>query len=260
MSKNFYQAIKQGWAYFSDADNATEIQQEFTHQKVGTNVQVALKVIPGGLLATEIQLAENDPEKVYPENSVAAKRIFDVCFSILVMILGFPVFFLILLITWLSSRGPVFYRQERLGINQRKFYMYKFRSMHCNAECCGPQLSRADDPRITKWGRVIRRTRLDELPQFWNVLKGDMSVVGPRPEREFFAKKILEIRPDYQHLQQLKPGITSIGQVNFGYAENIEQMCERLDHDLAYIKRFNIRYDITVILKTVGVMVGGRGK
>src|SRR6202012_3302701 len=152
---------------------------------------------------------------------------FDILFSALVMICGFPVFLILYLITVYSTKGHAIFKQERMGENEQPFYIYKFRSMHLNAEAAGPQLSSETDPRITKWGRVIRRTRLDELPQFWNVLKGEMSIVGPRPERQHFISQILERNPDYRFLRALKPGITSRGQVHYGYAENVEQMCAR---------------------------------
>ncbi|MBE9663750.1 sugar transferase [Mucilaginibacter myungsuensis] len=206
------------------------------------------------------KIAHLTPQFIYKKKIQRKKRAFDICFSLIIMTLGSPFFFLIFIITKLSSPGPIFFKQVRLGENCRTFHIYKFRSMYCDAEVAGPQLSRAGDPRITKWGRIIRKTRLDELPQFWNVLKGEMSIVGPRPEREHFARQILELRPDYITVQKLRPGITSLGQVNFGYAENVGQMCERLDHDLLYVKKLSLRTDLIVIAKTVGVMIKGRGK
>lgn len=188
------------------------------------------------------------------------KRGFDVVFSSLVMISGLPMFVLLYLITKSSSHGPAFYKQERVGRNGRPFYIYKFRSMHVNAETMGPQLSKDNDPRITKWGRIMRKTRIDELPQFWNVLKGDMSVVGPRPERQHYIEKIVERTPDYKKLLYLKPGITSIGQVQYGYAENVDQMCDRVKHDLQYLQNVTLNSDLNIIIKTVRVMVQGKGK
>ncbi|SDD96142.1 Sugar transferase involved in LPS biosynthesis (colanic, teichoic acid) [Mucilaginibacter pineti] len=188
------------------------------------------------------------------------KRLFDIVFSLILMFLGFPIFAAIYIITKISSPGPVFYKQERVGKHEQKFHIYKFRSMHVDAEKYGPQLSNADDPRITKWGRVMRRSRLDELPQFWNVLRGDMSVVGPRPERRYFVDKIVEINPDYKKLHLIRPGITSLGQVHYGYAESVEQMCDRLKYDLQYLQKINLRADIVVILRTVKVMTQCKGK
>jgi exopolysaccharide biosynthesis polyprenyl glycosylphosphotransferase len=188
------------------------------------------------------------------------KRSFDILFSSVVMVAGMPVFVILYVVTKASSRGPAFYRQERIGQNEKPFYIYKFRSMYVDAEKFGPQLSRDNDPRITKWGNVMRRTRLDELPQFWNVIKGEMSVVGPRPERQHFIEKIVEKTPDYKKLLRIKPGITSIGQVHYGYAENVDQMCTRMRYDLLYLQNFNLNSDLDIIYKTVKVMLRAKGK
>jgi len=188
------------------------------------------------------------------------KRGFDIVFSSGVMISGLPVFFMVMLITKFSSRGPVFYRQERIGRNGKPFYIYKFRSMYVNAERGGPQLAKEDDPRVTPWGRLIRKTRLDELPQFYNVLKGDMSVVGPRPERQYFIEQIIDKAPSYKKLLSVKPGITSIGQIKYGYAENIDQMVQRMRYDLLYINKQRLNLDLTIIAGTIKVMIQGKGK
>ncbi len=132
--------------------------------------------------------------------------------------------------------------------------------MIVDSEVNGPQLTTDGDPRVTKWGNFMRKTHLDELPQFWNVLVGDMSVVGPRPEREFFIEQIVKKAPSYKNLLSLKPGITSIGQVDYGYAENIEEMCERMTLDLDYLDEVNLAKDLSIIVKTVGTMIYGKGK
>jgi len=191
---------------------------------------------------------------------VIFKRSFDIIFSLVVMIIGAPVFMLLMIITKLTSKGPVFYRQERIGRNLKPFYIYKFRSMFVNSEALGPQLSRDHDPRITKWGSIIRKSRLDELPQFWNVIKGDMSIVGPRPERQFFIEQLVVKSPNYKKLFSLKPGLTSMGQVNYGYAENLEQMRDRVRYDLVYLKNISLNNDLNIILKTLQVMVQLKGK
>lgn len=183
------------------------------------------------------------------------KRSFDVLFSLIVVTAGAPVFVIVYVITKATSKGPAFYRQERIGQNGKPFYIYKFRSMHVNAEKNGPQLSNDADPRQTKWGTIIRRNKLDELPQFWNVLKGEMSVVGPRPERQHYIEKILEKTPHYKKLLHLKPGITSIGQVHYGYAENIDQMRDRVRYDLIYLQNVNLNADLGIIYKTVKVVL-----
>ena len=160
----------------------------------------------------------------------------------------------------LSSPGPVFYRQDRIGINGHPFCIIKFRSMFMDAEKTGPSLSSDNDPRITKWGRFMRKVRLDELPQFWNVLKGDMSIVGPRPERQFFIDQIVKIAPHYRHLHRVRPGLTSLGQVKYGYAETVEQMVERLKFDILYIENMSLAMDFRVVLYTLKIILEGRGK
>lgn len=189
------------------------------------------------------------------------KRAFDVVFSLGVLVVGSPIFLLLALITRTTSSGPVLYAQERVGREGKIFKIYKFRSMYTDAEKTGPVLSGGLlDNRITPWGRFMRQTRLDELPQFFNVLKGDMSVVGPRPERQFFIDKIVEIAPEYHSLLKVKPGITSIGQIKFGYAATIEEMVQRLRYDLLYPERRSFLFDMWIIAQTLRVMAQGRGK
>lgn len=191
---------------------------------------------------------------------VLFKRCFDILFSLLVMIPGLPVFIALAIITKLTSKGPIFYRQERIGRNHKPFRMYKFRSMFVNSEQAVPMLSRDRDPRITQWGLFLRKSRLDELPQFWNVLKGDMSIVGPRPERQYFIEQLIEKSPNYHKLFKLKPGLTSIGQVNYGYAENVQEMRDRVRYDLIYLKNINFNNDLSIIFQTIKVMVQLKGK
>lgn len=189
------------------------------------------------------------------------KRAFDIAFSLGVIVLGLPIFALVALITRLTSAGPILYAQERIGKGGHPFKIYKFRSMYVNAEQFGPSLSKGlSDARITPWGRFMRRTRLDELPQFYNVLKGDMSVVGPRPERQYFIDQIVEIAPEYRNLLKVKPGITSIGQIKFGYAGNVEEMVKRLRYDLLYPERRSFWFDVWIIAQTLRVMMQGRGR
>lgn len=188
------------------------------------------------------------------------KRGFDLIVSSSIMITGFPIFLLIVIITKITSRGTIFYKQQRIGKNGNPFYIYKFRSMYLNAEHMGPQLSKDNDPRITTWGRIMRKTRLDELPQFFNVFLGHMSIVGPRPERRYFIEQIIEKAPQYKKLLSIKPGITSIGQVRYGYAENVDQMIQRMKFDQLYLKKQSISIDLGIILETVKVMVQGKGK
>lgn len=191
----------------------------------------------------------------------AFKRGFDVAFSLGVIVLGAPIYALVGGLTRFTSKGPILYAQERIGRDGKPFRIYKFRSMYVNAEQSGPSLSQGlQDNRITPWGRFMRRTRLDELPQFFNVLVGDMSVVGPRPERQYFIDQIVELAPEYKNLLRVKPGITSIGQIKFGYAANVDEMVKRLRFDLLYPERRSFFLDIWIIAQTVRVMVQGRGQ
>jgi exopolysaccharide biosynthesis polyprenyl glycosylphosphotransferase len=188
------------------------------------------------------------------------KRSFDLIFSLGVTLVGLPVFIIIMIITKLTSKGPIFYKQNRLGRNMKSFAMYKFRSMYMDSEKLGPQLSKDMDPRITPWGRIMRKTRMDELPQFFNVIKGDMSIVGPRPERQHFIEQIIEKAPHYKRLLNIKPGLTSIGQVDYGYAENVDEMCARLQYDMRYLDKVSFSSDMNIIYKTVKVMLQAKGK
>lgn len=190
----------------------------------------------------------------------SVKRLMDILLSLLAMILLSPVFVITALIVKLTSPGPVFYAQERVGYRGKPFKMHKFRSMYVDAEAGGPALSKDDDPRITPFGRVMRKYRLDEIPQFYNVLRGTMSIVGPRPERQFFIDKIVERAPEYLLLQKVKPGITSWGQVKYGYAENVDEMVERLRYDLLYLENMSLATDIKILVYTVLIILQGRGK
>lgn len=158
-----------------------------------------------------------------------------------------------------DSPGPVFFRQERIGYLGQPFRMYKFRTMYVDAEANGPSLSSEDDPRITPFGRVMRKYRLDELPQFWNVLKGDMSLVGPRPERKYFIDEIVKTAPYYYLLHNVRPGITSLGMVKYGYAASVDKMVERMEYDILYYENMSLALDLTILIYTVKTVVTGKG-
>lgn len=191
----------------------------------------------------------------------AIKRTFDVALAVLVLTAGSPLLAVIGFITKLTSTGPALYVQERIGRGGRVFRMYKFRSMYVGAEPNGPALSLgADDTRITPWGRIMRQFRLDELPQFYNVLRGDMAVVGPRPERQFFIDQIVQIVPEYRSLFDHRPGLTSLGQVRFGYASTVQEMTQRLRFDLLYVRRQSFALDLWIVGKTLRVMLTGQGR
>lgn len=194
-------------------------------------------------------------------NEKTLKRSFDLIISSTIMILGFPVFLLLMAAIKLSSPGPIFYRQKRCGQWGKMFEIYKFRSMVVNADKMGQHSQGSNDKRITRIGHFLRKSRLDELPQFYNVLRGDMSIVGPRPLYKYDVDMLMEAEPhDFQRLLTVKPGITSIGQIKVGYADSMAKNVERLKYDLQYLKEYSIFSDIELILKTMQLMVSGRGQ
>lgn len=188
------------------------------------------------------------------------KRLMDVTVASLGIIILSPLLLFIAIRVRLSSAGPIIYSQERVGRGGVTFKIYKFRSMYHPAEEDTPLLSSKNDPRITHWGNYMRKWRLDELPQLWNILKGEMSLVGPRPERQYFINLIKEINPLYLHLHKVKPGLTSWGMVKFGYAENVNEMVARMKYDLVYVENASISLDIQIIIRTFSIIFSGKGK
>lgn len=195
-----------------------------------------------------------------PQWQQKVKAMLDKVFSMIVLILLSPFFLFLTIRVRIDSPGKVFYAQERLGKGGKPFRIYKFRTMYTNAEPDGPQLSNIDDVRVTPYGRFMRKYRLDELPQFWNVIQGDMSLVGPRPERQHFVEQIVMKAPQYYLTQQVLPGITSWGMVKYGYADSVEKMIQRLEYDLIYLENQSLLIDLKILVFTLKPLLRGKGQ
>jgi len=251
---------------------AIEPSEHKTINKILTEINganVVTKIIPdmqdillGSVKMTAIwdaPLIQISPE-LMPVWQASIKRAIDITVSITMLVVFSPLYLFTAIGVLISSKGPIFYSHERIGLHGKSFTMHKFRSMYVDAEKNGPQLSSKNDTRITSFGKFMRKVRLDEIPQFYNVLKGDMSLVGYRPEREYFINEIMKVAPHYKLLFKVKPGITSWGQVKFGYAENVEQMVKRLKYDILYLENMSLSVDFKILIYTVLIILQGRGK
>ena len=249
--------------------------EDSEHEKIGVimnkieGTNVTVKIIPSmydilmgtarmsSLFGEPLIQLSHDLMPLWESN---LKRVFDIVASVIAMILLSPLYLFLVLGVKGSSKGPIFYAQERIGKFGKPFMIFKFRSMFVDSEKQGPALSKKNDSRITKFGLFMRKSRLDELPQFYNVIIGDMSLVGPRPERQFFIDQIVDKAPQFVHLHKVRPGITSWGQVKFGYAENVDEMIERLKYDIVYIENMSLYTDIKILIYTVKIILKLEGK
>lgn len=233
------------------------------------NERIVIKVLPDmyDILSGSVKLnnifgallMEVNAE-VMPAWQRILKRLMDIVLSLIAILILIPVYIGLAIAVKLSSKGPILFFQQRIGLHGKGFKIVKFRTMYVGAEKSGPQLSSSHDPRITRVGRFMRKTRLDELPQFFNVLMGDMSLVGPRPERQFYIDQIAEREPQFLELTRVRPGITSWGQVKYGYAENVDQMIQRMKYDLLYLRNRSIALDLKIMLYTILIVIKAKGK
>jgi len=246
-----------------DHDLLVDIISKVENKGIGLKIVPDLYEILSGQARTSqlygIPLIDIMPE-LMPEWEKKLKRISDVIISLIILIITIPLNILVSIFIKLDSKGPVLFKQDRIGMNNKIFRIYKFRSMYLDAERhTGPVWSKKDDPRVTRVGRIMRQLRIDEIPQFFNVLKGEMSLVGPRPERPYFVDMLSQQLPYYRRRLKVRPGITGWAQVKHKYDESIEDVKIKLRYDLFYIENMSLRMDIKILARTILVVLFGKG-
>ncbi len=250
----------------ADTDNTQrllDLLYSLYHYKLPIKLPASkTRILTGGVKTNSvvgmplIDITDNN----FSESEKNIKNSLDKLISLLILIFLSPVYAYLAIRVKLDSPGPVFLQQERIGFLGKPFFIYKFRTMQNDAEKEGPLLSSGEnDPRVTKYGRRMRKYRLDELPQFWNVLKGDMSIVGPRPERKHYIDQIVKQAPYYYLLHNVRPGITSLGMVKYGYASTVDQMIERMNYDILYYENMSLSFDLKILIYTIRTIMTGKG-